>query len=130
MEKDALIHLLEEERKKFNNNYEPTITQLKRLEASVQLLKKDFNASRQKYSTQARHKTIQENLKRISMLSSSIFILLCLCKPLIEIGKTHYITLIPKIRTWWGNIECPTELTKFTRTFCETEAIEYVETSR
>jgi hypothetical protein len=130
MAEDTLIHLLEEERKKFNNNYKPTSTQLNRLKASVRLLKKDYKASEQKYSTQARHKTIQENLKRISMLSSSIFVLLCLCKPLIQIGKIHYLTLIPKFRTWWGNIECPTELTEFTRAFCETEEIEYAETSR
>lgn len=126
---NPFIRPLEEERQKYSrSDHEPTTRQLNRFSTCCHLLKQDLQVfSEKKSSTRQRKLTAQENLLKISKLSSSIFVLCCFLVTTTEFGSKSYLELIPKLRDWWKCVKHPEALAVEARVLCELEGIEYVE---
>lgn len=128
---DPFIKPLEEERQKYNGTrHEPTTHQLNRFSFYCQLLKEGplVLNDKKSSSTLSRRKITRENLSKISILSSSVFVLCCFRTATTELGSKSYLEIILKLRDWWESVEHPKALADRASIICEIEGIEYVET--
>lgn len=125
--KQAIINLLEGERKKFENeDYAPPPRLLSRCRSSCLLLKSDTESLATKpRQTRERLSNARHNLQLILEKSAELFILRILSESVTKIGLKREYGLVPPLLAWWKLVPHPPALKHVTRDICAEFGLQY-----